>query len=176
MSEHLSDLKKHYSLFDQSDRQILCRHWTKKREALQQQIMELQLELLELEAQLRDNGCESILNGLSVKLESLSNDQYDRRSTWKEKAQYILHMNNKPMTSREITDEIFQREYLPGETKDGAKKRHRKIMTSVSGILSDGTRDQVKNPAIFRKLDRVNPDNEKELSRFWLAGENLISD
>lgn len=176
MNNKQSDRAKLYSQVDKTDSEILCVHWVQTRAELLKELDEIQRKLAIVEAKLLENSCENILNGLTVEYKSfVDTERYNANWYWKEKAQYIIRKNNKPMSSSEITDEIFGLEFVVGETRQDAAARRRKIVTSVSGILADGTKNQVKNPAVFVKLDKINLEDNREQVRYWLAGQNLPS-
>lgn len=172
MNDKQSHRAKLYAQVDKTDPEILCAHWVQTRAELLQEMNEIQRKLAIVETKLLENLCETVLNGLTVEFQSFSDaERYNANWYWKEKAQYILRKSKKSMSSSEITEEIFGLEFVVGENKQDAAARRRKIITSVSAILANGTRNQVKNPAVFVRLDKANPEDSREPVRFWLAGE-----
>lgn len=160
-----------------TDQQVLCQHWFGMRDSLLELQNEIHFQLAEIEQRIKNAGCEGAFEDVKIEYGAFdSDDRYDRNMSWKEKAMYILRKFRKPMSSSEITDEIFRLEFVVGETKDAGKDRRRRIMTSVSGVLSDGTKDQVKTPAVFQRVDKINPEDDREPGRFWLAGEDEPSE
>jgi len=161
------------SLFTKShldDKQILCNHWMTIRMEWQDIISRAHEELKIIEEKIESAGCDILFAGNFEPAKKEVPEIYNRSMSWKEKSIYVLRKFKKPMSTSEIADEIHRLEFTPMENKEDSDLRRRKIMTSISGIIRTGTKSQVKNPAVFVKVDGA---DSSEQDKFWLAGEEM---